>query len=81
MVVVRSTTTAILIAGGIEAARRGSRARTRSTVSIMLASGWRNRMIRTAGLPFARPALRRSCTAVDHRGDVAAAARRCRSGN
>ena len=43
-------------------AAAGSSARTRSTVSMMLAPGWRKTMIRTAGLPLASPALRRSST-------------------
>ena len=33
-----------------------------STVSMMLAFGWRLMMISTEGLPFDEPALRRSCT-------------------
>ena len=62
MVVVRSTTMLRWMAGGMDACNCGSRARMRSTVSIMLAAGWRKRMMSTAGLPLARPALRRSST-------------------
>ena len=43
---------------------------TRSTVSMMLAPGWRLRMTSTAGLPLARPALRRSSTESIDLGDV-----------
>ncbi len=67
MVRVESTTTARWIAGGIEAWSCGSTARMRSTVSMMLAPGWRKMISRIAGLPFARPPLR----LVFHRvGDV-----------
>ena len=62
MVVVRSTTMPTWMAGGMDASNSGSRERMRSTVSIMLAAGWRKRMMSTAGLPLERPALRRSCT-------------------
>ena len=52
MVVVRSTTMPTWMAGGMDASNSGSRERTRSTVSIMLAAGWRKRMMSTAGLPL-----------------------------
>src|SRR5271167_356122 len=60
IVVVRSTTTSSLIAFGIDARSEGSIADTLSTVSMMLAFGWRKMMIRTEGLPLDEPALRRS---------------------
>ncbi len=41
MVVERSSTTVSLIAGGMAACSSGKSALTRSTVSIMLAPGWR----------------------------------------
>ena len=62
MVVVRSRTTDILIAGEIEACNCGSAASTRSTVSMILAPGWRKMMIRTDGVPSTIPALRTSST-------------------
>ena len=62
MVVVRSSTTPRSMAPGIAAASRGSSARTRSTVSMMLAPGWRKMMTSTAGRPLASPALRTSST-------------------
>ena len=61
-VTVRSIAIVRSIAGEIEDCRNGIRARTRSTVSIMFAPGCRNTMMRTPGLPFARPMLRRSET-------------------
>ena len=62
MVGVRSSATSKSIALGIEARSTGRIARTRSTVSMMLALGWRLRISSTEGLPLADPALRRSCT-------------------
>ena len=62
MVVVRSSTTAILIAGEIEACNWGIAAVTRSTVSMMLAPGCRKMMIKTDGVPSTIPALRTSST-------------------
>ena len=52
IVVVRSMITLRWIDGGIEACSSGSIARTRSTVSMMLAPGWRKRQQDDAGLPF-----------------------------
>jgi hypothetical protein len=49
MVVVRSITSSILIACGIDASSWGRIALTRSTVSIRLAAGFRYRTTRTAG--------------------------------
>ena len=62
MVGVRSMTTFRSMAPGIEARNCGRMAFTRSTVSMILAPGWRLRIIMTAGLPLTRPALRTSCT-------------------
>jgi hypothetical protein len=62
MVVVLSDGTSSLMEGGMEACSMGSRAFTRSTVSITLAPGWRWIRRMMAGLPSVRPALRRSCT-------------------
>ena len=66
IVVVRSLAISRSISVGIAAISCGIAAFTPSTVSMMLAPGWRNRMTRTAGLPLARPALRKfsteSCT-------------------
>ncbi len=58
IVVERSIATETSIDDGIEASSSGSSARTLSTVSMMLAPGWREMMISTAGLLLARPALR-----------------------
>ena len=58
MVVERSIASERSMAGEIEARSVGSSAFTRSTVAMMLALGERLRMISTAGLPLARPALR-----------------------
>ena len=55
MVVVRSTITSSDMAGGMVARNCGSRARTRSTVSIMFAPGCRKTMTRTAGRPVREP--------------------------
>src|SRR5450830_834826 len=49
MVGVRSMTTSILIAAGIDAFRLGNKALTRSTVSIIFAPGCRNKISMTAG--------------------------------
>src|SRR5438105_2297558 len=49
MVVVRSRTTDMWMAGEIDDASDGSKARTRSTVEMMFAPGWRKTMIGTAG--------------------------------
>ena len=62
MVVVRSSTTDILIAGEIEACNCGSASITRSTVSMILAPGCRKMMIMTEGVPSTIPALRTSST-------------------
>ena len=62
MVVVRSIVTDRSMAPGIDARSVGSSSVTRSTVSMMLASGWRLMITSTDGLPLADPALRRSCT-------------------
>src|SRR6516162_3128888 len=62
MVVVRSTATVRCNDGEIEARRKGSRAIRRSTVSIMLAPGWRKMAMSTPGFPFERPRLRESST-------------------
>src|SRR5215475_9391231 len=48
IVVVAFRTTENLMVGGMEARNDGSRSRTRSTVSIILAPGWRYTMMRTA---------------------------------
>src|SRR5450631_2644713 len=61
-VTVRSIAMLRVIAGEIEDCRYGIMARTRSTVSIMLAPGDRKTMIRTPGLPLAKPMLRTSET-------------------
>ena len=58
----RSMATASVTAPGMEASSCGSRARTRSTVSMMFAPGCRNRITSTAGFPLASPAARRSST-------------------
>ena len=59
---VRSMYTLREMLAGMVARRCGSSARTRSTVAMMLAPGWRNRISMTAGSPLASPSLRRSCT-------------------
>ena len=58
IVAVASCITESFIAGGTAARSSGSRARTPSTVSMMLAPGWRETMMRTAGFPFARPPVK-----------------------
>ncbi len=70
MVVVRSWVTAIWMEGGIEACSTGSSARTRSTVSIMLACGWRNSCRITRVLAVHRSGVANVLLAVDHRGHV-----------
>ena len=62
MVWVWSITTDMVMAGGIAAPSSGSRRRTPSTVSMMLAPGWRKITSSTAGRPFARPVVRTSST-------------------
>ncbi len=66
IVVVRSLAISRSMSRGIAAINCGIAAFTLSTVSMMFAPGWRNRITSTAGLPLARPALRRfsteSCT-------------------
>src|ERR1700680_3469509 len=52
-VTVRSMAMVREIAGEIEDCKYGIKAVTRSTVSMMLAPGWRKTMIRTLGLPLA----------------------------
>ena len=52
MVVVRSRTMVVSMPSGIEALIIGSCARMRSTVSMMLAPGWRKMMTVTERLPF-----------------------------
>ena len=59
---VRSSTTDRLTAPGRAASSCGSSSRTLSTVSMMLAPGWRNMITMTAGLPLTNPAARRSST-------------------
>ena len=59
---VRSNTTFISIAAGMEALNWGIKAVTRSTVSIILALGCRLIISRMARLPLAIPKLRTSCT-------------------
>ena len=58
MVAVRSIAISVSMAEGIEAFSCGSAARMRSTVSMMLAPGWRKIMMRTEGLPLTKPAAR-----------------------
>src|SRR6266496_6038711 len=62
MEVVRSSATASWMEGGMEARRVGRRSYTRSTVSIMLAPGCRNKTSTTARLPSASPPVRTSST-------------------
>ena len=62
MVVVRSARRDSSIAGGIDGLELRQQAVTRSTVSMMLAPGWRKMINRTAGFPLARPAARISST-------------------
>ncbi len=62
MVVLRSEAIHICTSPGSAAVSCGSVARTRSMASMMLAPGWRYRMTSTAGLPLAKPALRKFST-------------------
>ena len=62
MVVVRSIATVRSMPLGIAARSCGSSASTRSTVSMRLAPGWRDRITSTEGLPLAKPWFRRSST-------------------
>ena len=57
MVVVRSSATSSLIDAGIAACSCGISERTRSTVPMMFAPGWRKRTSEMAGLPLTCPAL------------------------
>src|SRR5262249_33540427 len=57
MVSVRSRAIGRLIVGGSSACNCGTMARTRSTVSMILAPGWRQTMSKTAGLPLTSPSL------------------------
>ena len=59
---VRSISTVSLTSAGREAASWGSKARTLSTVSMMLAPGWRNTINMTDGRPLTRPLARTSST-------------------
>src|ERR1051326_5881528 len=63
MVVVRSKPTDSFMAGGISAWIAGRMLRTRSTVSIMLAPGWRKTTSWTAGLPSMTPVVGMRSTA------------------
>jgi len=58
MVWVWSITTDMVMAPGIAPASSGSRPRTPSTVSMMLAPGCRKITSSTEGLPFASPVVR-----------------------
>ncbi len=58
MVVVRSSTMVKSIAAGTEAFKDGMASRMRSTVSIILAPGWRKIIKSTQGLPFMNPVAR-----------------------
>jgi len=62
MVVVRSEAIVSSAPAGIDARSWGRTSFTRSTVSMMLAPGSRERMTSTDGRPLARPWLRRSST-------------------
>ena len=61
IVVVRSRTTVVLMPCGMDASIDGNSARTRSTVSIMFAPGWRKIMMVIEGVPFRYPAVRMFC--------------------
>src|ERR1039458_7867889 len=58
MVVVRSRTTVVLMPWGMDASIDGNSARTRSTVSMIFAPGWRKMETVMEGTPFRYPALR-----------------------
>ncbi len=60
MVRVESMTTCRAMVGGTDACSCGMMARTRSTVWMMLAPGWRKTISITAGLPLVRPPVRMS---------------------
>ncbi len=62
IVVLRSMAMVTLTSAGIAASSCGSSAFTLSIVSMMLAPGWRNRMISTDGWPLDSPRLRTSST-------------------
>ena len=62
IVVVRSIATVRSIAPEICVRNSGRIALTRSTVSMMLAPGWRVMISNTDARPFIRPSLRKSCT-------------------
>ncbi len=62
MVVVRSTATCMSMSAGSTPIRAGILALTRSTVSMMLALGWRLMTTTTAGWPLMRPRLWMSST-------------------
>ena len=62
MVWVWSITTDMVMARGIAAWSSGSRRRTPSTVSMILAPGCRKITSSTAGRPFASPVVRTSST-------------------
>ncbi len=59
---VASIATPNRIVGGVSAWNCGRRLRTRSTVSMMLAPGWRKMTRSTAGFPLERPIVRMSST-------------------
>ena len=67
---VASMTTDSVIVGGIDAWSCGSRARTRSTVSMMLAPGWRKTMINDRRLAVGEPSRPDVLDRVGHGGDV-----------
>ena len=62
IVVLRSSTTEASTAAGMAAPSSGRSARTRSTVPMMLAPGWRKITTTTAGILFITPSLRTSST-------------------
>ena len=70
MVVVRSRTTVKRMAGGISACNCGIRARTRSTVSMMLAPGCRNTTTEHGGLAVGQAGGANILDRIGDRGDV-----------
>ena len=62
MVVERSQAKPMSRSAGSAAFSLGIESRTSSTVEMMFAPGWRKTITSTAGLPSARPRLRRSWT-------------------
>ena len=62
IVLVASTSTLRSMAGGMAARSWGRTAWMPSTVSMMLAAGWREMMMMIAGLPLESPAVRTSST-------------------